>query len=69
MSTYPEWPHCVRLDDEIKDAIPTPFVKYDIFIKDRNTCEFFIHLNGEEWRRCAEIILAKFEAKRGEAPN
>lgn len=48
---YKPWPYCVDMDDEIRDAMPSYYVKYGVFIKDRETCEFFIHLNGEKWRK------------------
>lgn len=60
------WPHCVNIDDEIIRAVPTPYIRYDIYIKDRKSCELFIELNGERWRTCAELILKKFEDKQRE---
>lgn len=57
------WPHCVDFDDEIKAAMPSPYIRYDIFIKDKYTCETFIKLNGEKWRACAELILDKFNRR------
>ena len=54
-------PHVVDLDDEIRDAIPPGgYCRYDVAIMSRYDCELFIHLNGEQWRKCAELILEKF---------
>ena len=49
-------------DEEIISAIPSRYLKYDICIKDRETCELFIKLNGEEWRKAAELMLKQVEA-------
>lgn len=58
---YKAWPHVVDLDDEIRAAIPTVnYIRYDVAITSRYDCELFIHLNGEQWRKCAELILEKF---------
>lgn len=58
------WPHCVEMDSDIRITMPTCYVRYDIYIKDKESCEAFISLNGEDWRKCAELILRKLEAKR-----
>ena len=46
-------------DKDIISAIPSRYLKYDICIKDRESCELFIKLNGEEWRKAAELMLQK----------
>lgn len=48
-------------DKEIISAIPSRYLKYDICIKNRETCELFIQLNGEKWRKAAELMLQKVE--------
>ena len=48
-------------DEEIISAIPSRYLKYDICIKDRETCELFIQLNGEKWRKAAELMLKQVE--------
>lgn len=62
MST--NWPYCVEIDDEIEEAIPKPrpaYLKYDVYIRDNESCETFVKLNGEAWRKCAELILSKYK--------
>lgn len=51
-------------DEEIISAIPSHFLKYDICIKDRYTCELFVRLNGESWRKAAELMLRKVNAHK-----
>lgn len=63
MSQYRPWPHIFDLDDEIRAAMPSCYIKYDTRISNRYECEFFIKLNGKEWRKCAELILAKVEER------
>lgn len=63
MNQYKPWPHIVDVDDEIRAAVPSVYLKYDICITDRKSCEFFINMNGEEWRECAELILKKWEKR------
>lgn len=60
MPEYKPWPHVVDFDDDIRAAIPPGgYVRYDVTITNRYDCELFIHLNGEPWRKCAELILEK----------
>lgn len=48
-------------DEEIIPSIPSPYLQYDICIKNKETCELFIKLNGEKWREAAELMLQKVE--------
>lgn len=60
MLEYKPWPHVVDLDDEIRAAIPpVNYIRYDVAITSRRDCELFIHLNGEQWRKCTELMLEK----------
>ena len=64
MSHLRHWPHSVEMDDEIRAAMPSNYVKYDVTIVDAATCDVFVILNGSEWRKCAKLILAKLRAQK-----
>lgn len=57
---YKPWPHVVVLDGEIRAAIPRGnCLRHDVTITSRYDCELFIFLNGEQWRKCVDLILEK----------